>query len=110
MGELLIAAAEGESFDLALWGVLLATGALLLLAYRTAIPYPTLLLAGGAILGMAAHTAVEHAHPRLRGGVHPRQGGRHGARASARARPRDLPAAAPVLRGVLLLAPRPARQ
>ena len=59
MGELLIAAAEGESFDLALWGVLLATGALLLLAHRTRIPYPILLVVGGAVLGMVADTELE---------------------------------------------------
>jgi CPA1 family monovalent cation:H+ antiporter len=59
MGELLVAAAEGQSFDLALWGVLLATGALLLLAYRTGIPYPILLVLGGALVGMLADTSVE---------------------------------------------------
>ncbi len=43
--------AEAGSFDLVLWGVLLACAALLLLAYQTRLPYPIMLVAGGAAIG-----------------------------------------------------------
>lgn len=59
MGQTILAAAEGESFDLALWGVLLATGALLLAAYRTAVPYPILLVVGGALMGFVPGAELE---------------------------------------------------
>lgn len=47
------------SFDLALWGVLLACGGLLVLAYRTGLPYPIMLVVGGAAVGFVADVSLE---------------------------------------------------
>lgn len=54
-----IASGEGGSFDLALWGVLLACGGLLLAAYRLRLPYPILLVVGGAAIGFVGDARVE---------------------------------------------------
>ena len=47
------------SFDLVLWGVLLACAALLLVAYRTRLPYPIMLVAGGAAIGFVSGAELE---------------------------------------------------
>ncbi len=51
--------AEAGSFDLVLWGVLLACAALLLLAYQTRLPYPIMLVAGGAAIGFFSGAELE---------------------------------------------------
>jgi len=45
-----LGAGGGTELDLVVLGVLVATGTLLVLAYRTAIPYPILLVVGGGLL------------------------------------------------------------
>lgn len=52
---------RGGSFDVGLWVVLLACAALLLLAYRTRLPYPILLVVGGGGIGYAtgAHVRLD---------------------------------------------------
>lgn len=51
--------AEAGSFDLVLWGVLLACAALLLLAHQTRLPYPIMLVAGGAAIGCFSGAELE---------------------------------------------------
>jgi CPA1 family monovalent cation:H+ antiporter len=46
-----IAATDGSELDLVLLGVLLGVALLLLIAYRTRVPYPILLVIGGGALG-----------------------------------------------------------
>jgi monovalent cation/hydrogen antiporter len=59
MPDLILAATDGHGFEVVLWGVLLAAGALLLLAYRTGIPYPILLVVGGALVGAVPGAELE---------------------------------------------------